>query len=669
MSAIYRLSFENGIVPSGITIVSGSIWLGAGRFGNNTSALVADAQSGTYQAQIVAPLPQSGSSVRGSFYTRAASGLVYPATLVSFGDVDLVMETSNSMAIKVTGSTMVAQEVTVIENNRWNLVRFLIDLGPTATASMEFNSLRTSWSGDSISAQDANVVLYSLQGNIASLDDIAINDASGSIDNGVPNAVLGMVGGLRANGTTQNWQQNVASLFPKSYIREDQGNFIYVPSTGEMMCSTVNRDGTSTANRFAVIEPNANSESYSNTTTIDPVNGLVYSPFNDRVYVIGGSSNWQFLTFNPATKTPSAVTTFTGTYTPYTYFKTLKSLYVDKTSKIISLVVLNDPYTVDNSAKLIRFIEHDPSTLVTTVTSNAYATFNENNTNNLNFQADLVYCPSNEKIYAFCQRFDSSALIKIDPQTMLVESYINVGTNKTGSLCYSTINDKIYLGLKPDVSPFGSGTIYQIDPQTDVATSISIAGGIRPVRKMVYSPARNAIYVLTEVESFIFDPLTNTRIETLAIFNAFDGGYCHANAAVLYANEEKVFSMQGSLSRGVVNALLNPDSLRAGATASGDICNITIAKPTGSFFSGFTYEGLNVQVNNATSNNTASLIIGVRDSNTNIQLGTTASTWNTSTGSHVRSIYTKENSGSAKWTSAEFNAIQFYMEAGPETGT
>jgi hypothetical protein len=313
---------------------------------------------------------------------------------------------------------------------------------------------------------------------------------------------------------------------------------------------------------------------------------------------------------------------------------------------------------------LIRIIEHDPNTLINTVTSNAYAQYVDDGSN-IKFAADMIYCPSNDKIYAHCVQFDTQALLKIDPQTMLVESLINVGTGKTGSLCYSAINDKIYLGIKPDISPFGAGTIYQIDPQTDVATIISPGGSVRPIRKLVYSPARNAIYVLTEIESFIFDPLNNTRIETLGIFNAFDGGYCPFNSAVLYANEERVFSMQGSLTRGVVNALLNPDSLRAGATASGDICNVTIAKPTGSFFSSYTYEGLNVQVNNATSNETASLIIGVRDAS-NIQLGDTASTWNTSTGSHVRSIYTKDNAGVAKWNATQFNAVQFYMEAGPE---
>jgi hypothetical protein len=667
MSAITRFSFENGIVPEGITVVSGAVWLGAGRFGNNTSALVADV-TGSDWAEVIVPVPSPGDKVRGSFYTRASQNFIYPSPLVKFGDVTLVMETSNSIAVKVTGSTQLIQEVTVLENNRWNLVRFSIDLGALSTASFEFNSIRTTWNGNSISTTATDVVVYSLKGDIASLDDVAINDASGSIDTGVPNAVLGMVGGLRANGATQNWQQNVASLFPKSYIRNDQGRFVYTPSTEEMMCATVNRDGTAIPNRYAVIEPVGHSESFSATTSINPVTDLVYSPFSDKVYVIGGSGNWQFLTFNAKTRASSAVTTFTGSYTPYTFYKTLKSMYVDKTSKIASLVVVNNPYEISSAEKLIRIIEHDPATLVTSITTNAYSTFTENDPNKLNFQADMVYCPSTDKIYAFCQKFDGQSLLRINPETMLVEQYINVGTALTGSLCYSTINDKIYLGVQPTVSPFGSGNyIYQIDPQNDsIATNISLS--TRPIRKMVYSPARNAIYVLTEIESFIFDPLTNTRLETLPIYNAFDGGYCPYNAAVLYANEERVFSMQGSLSRGVINALLNPDSLRAGATASGDICNITIAKPTGSYFNSFTYEGLNIQVNNATSNNTASLIIGVRDG-TNIQLGTTASTWNTSTGSHVRSIYTKSNSGSAKWTPTEFNAVEFYMEAGPETGS
>jgi hypothetical protein len=63
---------------------------------------------------------------------------------------------------------------------------------------------------------------------------------------------------------------------------------------------------------------------------------------------------------------------------------------------------------------------------------------------------------------------------------------------------------------------------------------------------------------------------------------------------------------------------------------------------------------------------TASLLLGVRDNGVNIPLSSSVTTWGNSQQTTVRSIFSSQNSGSAKWSEAQFRNVQFYMEAGPE---
>jgi hypothetical protein len=325
----------------------------------------------------------------------------------------------------------------------------------------------------------------------------------------------------------------------------------------------------------------------------------------------------------------------------------------------------------------------------------------------------VIWNPTDQTIYAWSNRFEgegfSSYNIRaIDPISLTIKKNKAItlndttvlGTNSSNegdpwcaSLCLCDITNTIYMSLYKDIAVYNPSWIYQVDLASRTGSLLFPQGIGTRIKKLIYSPARNAVYSLGEIDSFVFDPikanytnglrhtygdnstewtdvavngplLSGSIIESVPLYNIQDGVYLPKNSAIVAASYEKVYRLMGAMESSVVNALMNPDSLKAGATASGDICTLKIAKPTGSFTDKYRYEGFNIRVDNASSMVTASLLIGIREENVNTALGDPIVTWGNSTGSHIRSVFTRYDENQTKWTRDQFGNIQFYMEAG-----
>lgn len=759
MASIYRFSFEHDIVPNGVTINSGSIWSGQGRMGINTNALTAVTRNtgSSVWAEIDVAVPTNTTGLRGSFYTKASNNFTYPAQLVKAGPYTLEMLSNSSSAILFNGTQVASQDVTYIEDNRWNLVRFSFDFnGAASTGSIEFNGIRLDAHLTDSTAGVSSVNLRGLAGSLSSLDDVGINDNSGSLleDTQVPNAVMGFVGGLVDDGDIQNWQQNVASLFPINYIRKNQGNLTYIPSTDELICSLKSPpEQTLVQNVYTIIDANNHTEKVSFTTTSSfSIQTITYNDSDGLVYLIGkndigaGTTHYAYQTLDPITRATSSIVTWTGSFAiippvytgngsttgyEYAFRDVLATTYCPMNSKIYSLVAVYNPYyphQTDQNPTLrpdylankswIQIVTLDPKTGKTELSYKYYGTwthyvvsFQSAISTYLKPKSSMIWNPTDSTLYAWSTQFSGEAyssnqLRSIEPESLTIKKNKAIYLLETGSLgspttdpqlgvdlVHCNINNTIYMATSRGT--YDTTQIYRVDLTTRTGSLLFPFGIGNTVRKLVYSPARNAIFALGEVESFVFDPikanyandvrfqygvtssqwldlcengplLSGSIIEGVPLFNIQDGVYVPKNSAVVAASYEKVYRLMGSMESSVINSLLSPDSLKAGATASGDICTLKIAKPTGSFTSTYKYEGFNIRIDNASSMNSASLLMGIRENGVNTALGAPVTTWANSTGSHIRSVFTRYNQGNQKWSGSQFDTVQFYMEAGNE---
>jgi len=700
MATLYRFSFENEIVPVGITIGNGQIWSGFGRFGSTTSALVASSSANDAQATVVASLPPSTTGVRGSYYTKYAGSGSYPATLATIGPITLSLVNSTTAEIK-NGLTQVAtQDITQLQDNRWNLVRFQADFGGggnSTTASFEFNGINLTWEGASGATSASAITIGSVKGTLASLDDVGINDNSGSIDNGVPGSIRGMVGGMTGDGDIQNWQQNVASLPPTKISIPYQGNLLYIPKTDVVLCQNVFADSP-TSSSFTTINAQTSVTRSKWTSTYNGVGFVVqasvYSPYDHKVYLYGSSgTNLRYVKYDPELDAVvgSGSMSAGDLVTDYAFqsdFTVLSATYSEINSRILILTSCSSPEQLVGSVDYAspRVVSHNLRDNSFSLGTYSYQTqyIIAGVSNTVRPSGKIFYNEVDKKVYIY--HSEASGLLVIDPTTLFYVNPLNplngifwVGGSgpeyATSSFCLSDINNHLYIASYNSLAY--DGDIWQIS--LDTRTGSRVIAVDQPTvgtyaNRISYIPGRSAILATGQAISYLFNPIsagfgsgTGSIIEFLPqIFNANDSVYCPKNAAIVIAASDAVYNFQGSLQSSVVNALMNNDTLKAGATASGDICTIAIAKPTGSFTSNYTYEGMNVRVDNASSLATASLLLGVRDNGINIPLSSSITTWGNSQQSTVRSIFTSQNSGSAKWTEAQFKNVQFYMEAGPE---
>lgn len=803
MASIYRFSFEHDIIPNGVTIVTGSIWSGQGRFGGMTNALTATTRDtgSAVQAEIDVSVPTNSTGIRSSYYTKASDNLLYPVTLADAGPYSFRLINSTTSEIRFNNVQEVVQDVTLVEDNRWNLIRFSVDFdGTHSSGSLEFNGIRVDITKPDTTVGISAINLKGLRGTLSCIDDVGINDNTGTIDEdkGVPNAIKGFVGGLVENGDIQNWQQNVASLFPLSYNHESQGNFTYVPPTNKVItCNNSSVTLTVAQNKFTVMDPMSHvtqssfieeqlayTESYypalvvggpnvyvtasAETTTSFNIQSSVYSDADGKVYFFGSSqvtynpvtkvvssgapggfyysigtpvtrNEFAYKSYDPVTNTATGVTIWKGDFdltapqwqgTPigastvgyeYRFRDVLASVYCPRTSKIYSLVSIYNPYyphttTQANQSYEDDYIENrswihmivlDTKLNQVELSYKYYGTWTHHASEASTYvapQATMVWNQSDQTIYAFCQKFNTDSynswLIRsIEPESLTInknkapriEDTFGLSNTASCDMVYSDINNTMYFTLW--TTTYGTSNIYGIDLTSRVGNIVFPNGIGSTIKKLVYTPARNAIFALGEVESFAFDPvksrvgqdiykqygatssqwitysesgslLSGSIIEAVPLFNINEAVYSPKNSAIIACSDRKIYSLKGSMESSVVNALLSPDSLKAGATASGDICTLKIAKPTGSFTEQYQYEGFNIRIDNASSLATASLKVGIREANVNYTLGDAVVTWANSTGSHVRSVFTPHNSGSSKWSASQFEAVQFYMEAG-----
>lgn len=798
MASIYRFSFEHDIIPSGISIISGSIWSGQGRFGASTNALTNVSRSVSIQAAVSASVPTNSTGIRGSYFTKGSGTAQYPTSLVQAGPFEFRMLNNSTSEIRVGGVSKVVQDVTIVEDNRWNLVRFSVDFnGVNASGSLEFNGIRVDYYTPNATTGISGLIINGLSGNLSCIDDVGINDNTGTIigDTTIPNAIKGFVGGLSDNGDIQNWQQNVASLFPLHYSQLSQGSFVYVPTTNKVISQDVSSSVTQVSqNKFTILnpmthvtesffsEPSSSTMQYyypviavgggyitgsSSLTTYFNIQTVTYNDANGLVYFMGSSKtdytkwtkstyygttiytmgsavsehNFSYKTYDPLSSTTSSLTAWFGNFdlsppipsntnpiagNEYVFRDVLDTVYCPMNSKLYSLVAVYNPYyshtipvsNPDTSADYnankswLQMLILDPSTGEIELSYRTYGVWTHPPVQTgqpatyTKPSAKLIWNPYDQTIYAWCSKFsydtyNSYYLRSIEPDSLLVkqkksvffQNYNDLSsiTNPTADLVFCDINNSIYISLWNSL--YGGSQVFSVDLTTRTGSIVFPKGVGTAVKRLVYSPARNAIYSFGELESFIFDPikatyvqsvynqfgtssanwlslaesgslLSGSIIEQLPLYNINDAVYSPKNSAIIATSDTKVYSLKGSLESSVINALLNSDSLKAGATASGDICTIKIAKPTGSFTSQYNYEGFNIRIDNASSLTTSSLLMGIRENGVNVPLGSPIITWANSTGSSVRSVFTSQNSGSTKWSGSQFETIQFYMQAG-----
>lgn len=756
MASIYRFSFEHDIIPGGVTILTGSIWSGQGRFGAMTNALTATTRTGSIYSAINVAVPSGSAGIRTSFYTKASDNMVFPTKLADAGPYSFRLLSESTAEILFNNVSAITQDVTIVEDNRWNLVRFSTDFnGSNSTASLEFNGIRVDVSKPDATVGVSSINLYGLSGRLSCIDDVGINDSTGTIpaDSGMPNSIRGFVGGLIEDGDIQNWQQNVASLFPLNYNHEAQGNILYVPSADKII--TCNKSSSIYAvdeHTFTVVDAQSfvTESTFSEVVAPFTIQKTVYNDSDGLVYFLGTNTgshaarHFAYKTYDPITNTTSSVTVWTGGFdlTPpvydqyanpapvgyeYRFRDVIAATYCPLNSKIYCLVTVYNPYYPHPSSE-------NPSVQTDSVENKSWIQMlvidTKNNTIDLSYKyfgswthiratggggavpnyitppASMIWNQYDQTLFAWCPKFSgeeysavqfrsiepTSLVIKKQKAPLMLDVSGLYASNPdvTADMVYSDINNSVYVSLWTGV--YASSNVYSIDMATKTGSIVFPRSIGTAIKRVEYSPARNAIFCLGEVESFMFDPIKATTvqsayreygitssqwltlaesgsllsgsiIETVPLFNVNDSVYSPKNSTIISVTDKKVYNLKGSMESSVVNALMSPDSLKAGATASGDICTLKIAKPTGSFTSQYQYEGFNIRVDNASSLATASLLIGVRENNTDIALGTPIITWANSTGSHVRSVFSVKNQGTTKWSASQFEQVQFYMEA------
>ena len=703
MATLYRFGFENEIVPVGITLAGGEIWSGFGRFGSTTSALVNSSSANTAQAAVTASLRAATTGVRASYYTKYAGSGSYPVSLASVGPFDFNLINSTTAEIKNGGSQVATQDVTQLQDNRWNLVRFQADFegtGNASSASFEFNGINLQWSGVTGTTSVSQSIIRSVKGTLVSLDDVGINDNSGSLDTSVPGSIRGMVGGMTQDGDVQNWQQNVASLPPTKIPLSYQGNLLYIPKTDVVLVQNYFADSP-TSSSFTTINAQTSVTRSKWSATYNGVgfliNDSVYCPYDHKVYLYGQSgTSLRYLKYDPeldsvvASGSMTADDLLTG-YSFQTSRAVMSATYCEVNSRILILSSCSSPAQIGNIPD-----QGSPRVVSHNIRDNSFSLGSYGYGTSYNVAGDdgyiivfptgkIFYNEIDKKAYIYANII-SGRMIVIDPTTLF---YVNplapqnglfwVGgsgpTNGTSSMCVSDINNHMFIASYTEGSTTGDIWCVNLSSKTgSKVIAVNEPASSSFTTRISYVPGRNAILAVGDAVSYLFNPITagtgaktGSIIEFLPqIFNANDSVYCPKNSAIIVAASDAVYNFQGSLATSVINALMNNDTLKAGATASGDICTIAIAKPTGSFTSGYTYEGMNVRVDNASSLATASLLLGVRDNGVNIPLSSSITTWGNAQQTAVRSIFSSQNSGSAKWSEAQFRDVQFYMEAGPE---
>jgi hypothetical protein len=208
-----------------------------------TNALTSVSRTSEYvHSEVNVAVPTNSTGVRVSYYTKASSDIQYPATLATVGSYVFRLLDGVTAEIRCNNTQVAVQDITVIEDNRWNLVRFSADFnGAASTGSLEVNGIRVDVTNTDSTVGVSTINIRSLIGKLACIDDIGVNDNTGTIESdfGMPNAIKGFVGGLIEDGDIQNWQQNVASLFPLNYTHVAQGKLLYIPSADKII--TYNR--------------------------------------------------------------------------------------------------------------------------------------------------------------------------------------------------------------------------------------------------------------------------------------------------------------------------------------------------------------------------------------------------------------------------------------------
>lgn len=713
MATLYRASFESDIIPNGMTIVSGTIHSSIGRTGPNTTAIGNITTNGTNVITTINATLPSSSGVLFSYHSKASmiTTASVPCDLVALGPVKFGLQDLNTSRITVDGAVVATQEITQIEDNRWNLIRgSVIGIGTELSSSFEVNGIKINWAGLHAPATLTSISLNSMPGYATYIDDIGINDSVAGLDSDTPSAIQGFVGGLVGDGDIQQWKQNVASLFPKELKHKFQGKFTYIPPSDKIAyvgCEYLN--GSGSKNTLTILNVNSDVTESSLNAGFD-IDTLTYCDYDGKLYLHGIiSSSYGYKTYDPATNSISSETIWTSSFVSGTYKleSVIRTVYIPDTSTMYTFGLVKNPFIEDiqqrSQERDLQIVSYNLREKSTTLSAIRYHVFDNNHVLDSKYRPalDVIYNHIDNRIWLYNSQATENKytgkLRIINPYSLIAEDSIFIsGSTKpnlaSSSFCICDSTNTLLLSNYAGQYN-ANNTLFAVDLTTRTGSIVWDKNVCTPLKKLVYSPARNAVYAFGDVESFLFDPhkmkfywdnLNNSNktsswfkeeyysssyftsgsiIEQLPIYNAVDACYSPKNAAIIVASYDKIFNIQGSLKNSVVNALLNPDSLKAGASGSGDICTIKLAKPSGSFTDDFRYEGINISVSNATSLETSSLTIGIRDSGSNVGVGSNIVTWGNSAGTHVRSVFSKQNSGSAKWSTSEFENVQFYLRA------
>ena len=288
-------------------------------------------------------------------------------------------------------------------------------------------------------------------------------------------------------------------------VNSNPYDLAYVPTVNKMYVTT--KGGSP---KIEIIDLTNNSLSTPISTNITgQVQGIIYCPSNDRVYVTSVSSS-SVLAINPSNNTVVATIGVGNSPVRMVYNPVNDKIYVTNSAS-------NTVSVIDPSTNLVvseinvnvgpRGIEFCPS-------NNKIYVCNYNNgtidiidsiSNKIlktltvgNLPVDIKYCPSNDMLYASC--FSPGIVYVIEAQTDKYYHFSGgLGANPL-NVGYNPKIDRIY------ISNYGSNTLSLIDPRgswhsnpttSSTPVTASLAVDTNP-RNMAFSPTNDKIYLVNQ---------------------------------------------------------------------------------------------------------------------------------------------------------------------------
>ena len=295
-------------------------------------------------------------------------------------------------------------------------------------------------------------------------------------------------------------------------VNSNPYDLAYVPTVNKMYVTT--KGGTP---KIEIIDLTNNSLSTPISTNITgQIQGIIYCPSNDRVYVTSVSSS-SVLVINPANNTVVGTIGVGNSPARMVYNPVNDRIYVTNTASNTVSVIEPSTNTVVSEISVNvgpRGIEFCPSNnkiyvcnynhgtvdIIDTISNKILKTLNIGN-----LPVDVKYCPSNDMLYVSC--FSPGIVYVIEAQTDKYYHFSGgLGANPL-NVGYNPKIDRIY------ISNYGSNTLSLIDPRgswhsnpttSSTPVTASLAVDTNP-RNMAFSPTNDKIYLVNQGSNTVLE--------------------------------------------------------------------------------------------------------------------------------------------------------------------